>query len=106
LITKNRSFGSSWPAFLTTKLHIKKTSQNSWNVLGKNWERLGTFGKILGKAIFRFPQIVWLFLVLELRYSIHKRASFHLQQVYMTPNCLHQYLQISDKHEKALPQEA
>lgn len=41
--------------FPTVKLGTKKTSQNSWNVLGKNWERLGTFGKNLGKAICCFP---------------------------------------------------
>lgn len=30
------------------KIRHKKTPQMVWNVLGKNWEGLGTFGKILG----------------------------------------------------------
>jgi hypothetical protein len=31
------------------KVGIKKTPQHRWNVLGKIWECLGTFGKKLGK---------------------------------------------------------
>ena len=33
----------------SAKVGIKKTPQHRWNVLGKIWECLGTFGKKLGK---------------------------------------------------------
>ena len=36
-----------------------------WNVLGKKWERLGTFGKKLGKNWEEFGKLLHLFLFLQ-----------------------------------------
>ena len=38
-----------------------------WNVLGKKWERLGTFGKILGNIIYIIPKPSRCFAIMSLR---------------------------------------